>query len=197
MFGLSKLNEVEKQVLCGLTVMPAEGINEQTFGTLMLMTSLNDVHRLIDLGYVSNRGERVVTLYPLIRETVETEIGVTFTQIASLYDSLKHILLMQWHWKLPAPSLVETIIDNLSELTCPDCRRANRSMYHDAYTYFDRYGLFHAQSGILARLRREVAQNPLVSDRDRALVMMYDASILRDAMPQKAVELLEVANKLN
>lgn len=196
LFRLSELSEAEKQVLCGLTVMPAEGINEKTFGTLMLMNSLNDVHRLIDLGYVSKRDDRILTLFPLIRETVETEIGVTFTQIASLYDSLKRILLTQWHWKLPDPSLVEAIIDNLSDLTCSDCRQANRSMYHDAYGYFAKYGLFSAQSGILARLRQEVAQNPSVSDRDRALVLLYEAGLLRDAMPEKAVELLEAANSL-
>ena len=193
LFRLSALNADAQQILRGMATMPQQGVEDRLFGTMMQLEDLTEVDRLVDLGSVRRGENREISLQPLLRETIYTDLTVTYDHIRTLLTSVDYILRAQWHRDLPDSSLMTAIMQNLLGLPVTD-PETYLMLLHNSWVYCDNQHDCCTKRLIVGKLKKALTDH-MGTVRDRALLLSYEAGELLFDDPAAARMLLIEADR--
>lgn len=192
LFALHDLDGYEKQILCCLALMPAEGVEIVLFRQFIQAADGNAIHELIDKGLILFDSGRL-SLQPLMLETILTELQPTIGSCSDMIIHITYLLRIQWH-KLFDHSMVETIVANVIRYVANGNEAVYLDFLHAAYDYGDKYSLEGLKNTVFYELYREIVENGNGSEQDKILCCVESANRVTDEETQ--LKFLAVAYKL-
>ena len=120
---LSKLSEIQTDILRNLSLLPLSGIFKAYFRKWMCLDNANEINHLIRYGFIMDDTEnKKIALHPLIQEIVLLETLPSVSNCKTILDSL-HLICLAHGLDVRKPqsiinsliSICDHIINDMSE----------------------------------------------------------------------------------
>lgn len=94
LFSLCKLSPIEREIMKYMTLMPVNGIPIRLFANWIGETkNLNNINRLITMGFIRETEYRDISLYPILRETTISTEEPSISNCHLLLENIYYICL--------------------------------------------------------------------------------------------------------
>ncbi len=140
LFGLLELPEAYRNALRMLIVSPCSGIRKDTMAVLMCLDNMVMLDDLVELGLVHEYANGMITLHPMLRTLVKSELNPDSENCAPLISSVRAVCINeQADTEIDAEKMLEVI-----DLAVRDIEYRNQREHFifvsDCFNFADRIG---------------------------------------------------------
>lgn len=195
LISLFDLEDVQQDLLRGLSFIPISGIHARLFAGWMQQMNMNQIHNLVELGLIQQKVRHILTLHPMIQEVVIADLKPSITNSGVLLKSLHDLNLM--HGKdIPTHNLIFQTCENIMQMIEKDDIPSYLLFIEDAFPNMEKYKYQSGMQMILDELGRILKDKTQGKAADRALLLSYSARCTESAeeamrMNERAIALLE------
>ena len=199
---LSRLSEVQLDILRNLCLLPASGVRKASFKQWLQLNNLNTVNHLIQYGFITDDTEnKKISLHPLIQEIAFDVTFPTMTACSKLMNSL-HLICLVHGLEVRRPEMIVQSLMSIIERIIVDVPEEYLLFLQDAFPYFEKYLVTDYLPKLVERIAFVMEQHKLNTPRDKALLLDYKAElfVLRkeysNALKKrlKAIQIIESAD---
>lgn len=192
LFSLFRLTGTQMDILRNLSLVPLTGIHARLFAKWMNFEDLNDLNDLIELGLVKEGDEFKISLHPMIREVVISNLVPGIGNCRILLKNIQGECAQHGAF-LPYHNLIFHVIENIISTAVKDDEAFYLRFLEDTFPYMDNYTYTDGMQQITAEMEEILRSRP--SDpKDHALLLLYRARLSSDS--KKAISYLEEALRL-
>lgn len=186
LFALFRLSRKGQEILRNMVLMPVTGISARLFGNWLGLRNLNTVNELIDIGMIQPGCCRTVSLHPMIREVVMTELPPSITSCGTLIDSLQEVCRNHGQQVSYYRELFQVIDNLMTDATKDDMPRYLRFL-EEVHPYMAQYHYEAGMERVIGELTAILRDETMGDSVDRAWLLNYCAS--RENNAEKAIAL--------
>ncbi|MFI3326158.1 MAG: Archaeal ATPase [Clostridia bacterium] len=198
LFSLYELSSEQQKIMCNMTVMPKDGISARRFAIWLKLSNLNTINELIEMGFITDKPARVISLHPMVLEIALADIKPTVTKCFNLCDSIQNECLMHGI-DLPYHSEMFETVQNIINFTQKDEQDFYLRFLEDVFPYMEKYQHEYGKKLIILELSNLLKNQSFATNNSRALLLDFKASM--EKKPEKAIKFekdaLSVLGELN
>ncbi|MBR3043764.1 MAG: tetratricopeptide repeat protein [Oscillospiraceae bacterium] len=149
LFGLLELPEAYRNVLRMLIVSPCSGIRKDAMAVLMCLDNMVMLDELVELGLVHEFANGTITLHPMLRTLVKSELNPDSENCAPLISSVRAVCINeQADAEIDAEKMLEMIDFAVRDIEYRN-QREHFSFVSDCFEYADRAASFPHMDSLL------------------------------------------------
>ena len=189
LFSLFALNEEMQAVMRYATFIPANGIRGRLFAKLISLESMDAINDLTELGFIQNPEMDKIALYPLVQETVISDLSPDTENCRLLLDNI-HRTCLRHGVDIPYYSTLFAITENIADKITV-CDKADYLLFvEDCFAYMEKYRYVSGMKKLVS-VMTDLLSDDFGTQNDRALLLNNQAScegLLNDNY-KRAIEL--------
>jgi tetratricopeptide (TPR) repeat protein len=172
LFSFCTLTDIEQHIMRGAAFLPTDGIHGKDFAFLLNLQTMNDITILIDSGYI-HRSDDIVSLQPMIREVVFSNLQPSITNCGSIIDTFQKICL---HRGVEIPCYIDflKILENTATHIIKDDGLVFLRFLKDVYPYMEKHKYSSGMKLVIAELD-SLLKSVNFTDDDFALLCDFKA----------------------
>ena len=179
LFSLFRLTGIQMDILRNLSLIPLKGIHARLFARWMDFQDLNDLNDLIEMGLVKERDEFKVSLHPMIREVVISNLPPGICSCRTLLKSIQAECLRHGEF-IPYHTLMFYVIENTISTAIKDDESFYLQLLEDVFPYMDTYAYTEGMQQVADEIEKILQSRP--SDpKDHAILLLYRARLSTDS----------------
>ncbi len=185
LFSLYELSSEQQNIMCNMAVMPKAGISARRFAIWLKLSNLNTINELIEMGFITDKPARVISLHPMVLEIALADIKPTINKCFSLCDSIQNECLMHGI-DLPYHSEMFETVQNIINFTQKDELEFYLRFLENVFPYIEKYQHEYGMKLIILELSNLLKNQSFGTNNSRALLLDFKASM--EKKPEKAIK---------
>lgn len=175
---LSKLSEIQTDILRNLSLLPLSGIFKAYFRKWMCLDNANEINYLIRYGFIMEDTEnKKIALHPLIQEIVLLEAMPSVSNCKTMIDSL-HLICLAHGLDARKPQNIINSLISICDHIINDMSEYYLLFLQDIFPYFDKYLVTDYLPKLVERMEYVMSEMDTVTVCDKALILDYKAELL-------------------
>lgn len=190
LFSLFALSDEMQAVMRYATFIPANGIRGRLFAKLISLESMDTINDLTELGFIQNPEMDKITLYPLVRETIISDLIPNTENCRPLLDNI-HRICLQHGVDISYYSALFAITENIADKITV-CNKNDYLLFvEDAFAYMEKYRYASGMKKLVFTMSEFLSDENVGTQNDRALLLNNQASCegLLNSNYKKAIDL--------
>ena len=189
LFSLFALNEKMQSVMRYATFIPANGIRGRLFARLISLETMDTINDLTELGFIQNPEMDKIALYPLVRETIISDLSPDTENCRPLLDNI-HRISLQHGVDIPYYTTLFGIVENIAD-KITICDKSDYLLFiEDCFAYMEKYRYASGMKKLVS-VMTDLLSDDFGTQNDRALLLNNQASCegLLNGNYKKAIDL--------
>ena len=190
LFSLFALSEEMQSVMRYATFIPANGIRGRLFAKLISLENMDSINDLTELGFIQNPEMDKITLYPLVRETIISDLIPNTENCRPLLDNI-HRICLQHGVDISYYSALFAITENIADKIVIRDKSDCLLFLEDAFAYMEKYRYASGMKKLVSVMSNLLSDDNFGTQNDRALLLNNQASCegLLNGNYKKAIDL--------
>lgn len=163
LFSLYLLDEGKQSIMRCMVFVPQTGIRARMFAKWLVLSTMDDINELAELGFIANPEMDKISLLPMVRDIAIEDLSPSVTSCIALLNSIQQICLRHGEdvpYRKTLFEIIESIICYAEKDNFPFYIR----FIEDAFSYMEKYKYENGMRLIVSEMdmyKGELAQNDL------------------------------------
>ena len=190
LFALFNLIPARQEILRNLSLIPSSGIPARLFGKWMGFSDLNDINEMTELGFISPRPARKISLHPMMRDVSVSEFPPGIAACHTMLESVQNVC-KDYAEEIPYSKMMFRTLENTVLMAEKDDTTFYLSLLEDAFQCMDKYRYENGMKLLLSEMDRLMEDDSVATPYHRTILLTFHAHMEKN--PKKAAEMMREA----
>ncbi len=175
LFSLFALTDDMQAVLRFTAFIPCDGIRARLFAKLISLETMDTINDLIEFGFIQNPEMDLITLHPLVQETIIADLCPDTENCKPLIDNI-HRACLQHGIDIPYYQMLFCIAEKITDRIII-CNKPDYLLFiEDTFAYMEKYRYAGGMKKLVEIMADILVDTAVGTTNDRALLLNNQAS---------------------
>ena len=190
LFALFRLSALQREIMRSLSLIPLSGITAKLFGKWLQLQDLNQINDMVEMGFITPRPARKISLHPMTRDVSVSEFPPSVTSCHTMLESIQN-LCKSYAEEIPDCKTVFQTVENVVFMAEKDDMSFYPLLLEEAVQRMNKYRYERGEKLLLHELDQLMQDEAVATPYHRSVVLSLHSHAEKDT--EKAIKLMQEA----